>query len=252
MFQALFTMTTLHTANLPSTRKQFYSITQTDTESVLQYTSRVDIIVATMATLGEPVSSGAWIYALGHGLRSQYKESKDGISYNKDGYETVLKVKTKIWSEDAILKDKRSDKQDQLSSASVKDEIALKVAATQPPSPTPPVDSAQFTKGKNGKNNNKGGPRGQRFWNNGTQWSPDNTWQQQPVWPSPPSNNSRSPPLQKGGKGWIMNQWQQQPTSLPLANDTQWPPPYPKGKGSITPKKQLWCDFHQAYGHSTD
>jgi hypothetical protein len=60
MFQALFTMTTHHSANLPSTRKQFYyEIAQKDTESVLQYTSRVDIIVATMAKLGEQVSSGA-------------------------------------------------------------------------------------------------------------------------------------------------------------------------------------------------
>jgi hypothetical protein len=30
------------------------------------------------------------------------------------------------------------------------------------------------------------------------------------------------------------------------------PPPSTKGKGSPIPKKQLWCDYHQAYGHSTD
>ena len=109
MFQSLFTMTTLHTANLPGVRKQFYDISQTATETVLEYTSRVDIIVATMAKLGEQVSPGAWIYALGHGLRSEYQDTKDGILYNKKGYETVLSVKTKILSEEAILKDKRAD-----------------------------------------------------------------------------------------------------------------------------------------------
>ena len=94
MFQSLFTMTTLHTANLPGVRKQFYDISQTATESVLEYSSRVDIIVATMAKLGEQVSPGAWIYALGNGLRPEYRDTKDGIFYNKKGYATVLSVKT--------------------------------------------------------------------------------------------------------------------------------------------------------------
>jgi hypothetical protein len=42
----------------------------------LTYTSRVDIIVATMAKLREQVSQGAWIYALGNGLRAEYKDTK--------------------------------------------------------------------------------------------------------------------------------------------------------------------------------
>jgi hypothetical protein len=83
MFQSLFTMTTLHSANLPSMRKQFHDIAQKDTESVLQYTARVDIIVATIAKLGEQVSPGAWIYALGHGLRSEYKDTKDPLQQNR-------------------------------------------------------------------------------------------------------------------------------------------------------------------------
>jgi hypothetical protein len=57
MFQSLFTMTTHHSANLPSTRKQFYEIAQKDTESVLQCTSRVDIIVATVDTSATSTSS---------------------------------------------------------------------------------------------------------------------------------------------------------------------------------------------------
>ncbi len=108
MFQAHFTMTIHHTANLPSMRKQFHDITQTDAETVLKYTSRVDIIVATMAKLGEQVPPGAWIYALGNGLRAEYTDTKDGILYSKDGYENVLSVKSKILSEEAILKDKRA------------------------------------------------------------------------------------------------------------------------------------------------
>jgi hypothetical protein len=162
MFQSLFTMTTLHTANLPGVRKQFYDFSQTATETVLEYSSRVDIIVATMAKLGEQVSPGAWIYALGHGLRSEYKDTKDGILYNKKGYETVLSVKTKILSEEAILKDKRADlKKEQQTQQVLNDEIAMKLAASKPAVNNPTTDSAHFTKGKGGK---KGNPKGQRQW----------------------------------------------------------------------------------------
>jgi hypothetical protein len=162
MFQSLFTMTTLHTANLPGMRKQFYDISQSATETVLEYTSRVDIIVANMAKLGEQVSPGAWIYALGHGLRSEYKDTKDGILYNKKGYETVLYVKTKILSEEAILKDKRAEiKREQLSQQAIDAEIAMKVAASKPVLKEPSPEKVQFTKGKDGKN---GSPKGQRQW----------------------------------------------------------------------------------------
>ncbi len=69
MFQAMFTMTNLHQASLPTVRAEFYAISQRENESILKYTTRVDIIVATMAKLSERVSTGAWIYALGKGLR---------------------------------------------------------------------------------------------------------------------------------------------------------------------------------------
>ncbi len=95
-FQALFTMTNLHQASLPTVRAEFYAITQKENEKVLQYTSRVDITVATLAKLGEKISTGAWIYALGNGLKAEYKECKDGIAYNKPGYDTVLSVNTKL------------------------------------------------------------------------------------------------------------------------------------------------------------
>ncbi len=93
MFQTLFSMTNLHQASLPTVRAEFYSIAQKDKETILAYSSRVDIIVSTMSKLGERVSTGAWIYALGNGLRTEFKESKDGILYNKDGFNTVMKVK---------------------------------------------------------------------------------------------------------------------------------------------------------------
>ncbi len=64
MFQGQFTMTNLHQASLPTVRVDFYAITQGETESILAYTSRVDVIVATLAKLGERVSNGAWIHAL--------------------------------------------------------------------------------------------------------------------------------------------------------------------------------------------
>jgi hypothetical protein len=59
MFQTMFTMTNLHQASLPTVRAEFYAIAQKESESILQYTSRVDVIVATMAKLGERVSTGA-------------------------------------------------------------------------------------------------------------------------------------------------------------------------------------------------
>ncbi len=58
MFQGLFTMTNLHQASLPTIRAAFHAITQHENESILAYTSRVDIIVATLAKLGEKVSTG--------------------------------------------------------------------------------------------------------------------------------------------------------------------------------------------------
>ena len=104
----MFTMTNLHQASLPTVRAEFYAISQRENESILKYTARVDVIVATMAKLGERISTGAWIYALGNGLRPEFKESKDGILYSKDGYNTVLKVKTKLQNEEAVLLAKKA------------------------------------------------------------------------------------------------------------------------------------------------
>jgi hypothetical protein len=58
MFHTMFSMTNLHQASLPTIRAEFYAITQKEGESILKYTSRVDVIVATMAKLGERISPG--------------------------------------------------------------------------------------------------------------------------------------------------------------------------------------------------
>jgi hypothetical protein len=90
-----------------------------------------------MAKLGERVSTGAWIYALGNGLRAEFKESKDGIMYNKDGFNTVMSVKTKLLHEEAILTSKLKHKDNKkvsfastLGETEKDDEIAL-VSALQ-------------------------------------------------------------------------------------------------------------------------
>jgi hypothetical protein len=103
MFQTMFSMTNLHQASLPTVRAEFYAIAQLENESILKYTSRVDVIVATMAKLGERVSTGAWIYALGNGLRPEFKECTAGILHSKDGFGTVMLVKTRLQSEEAVL-----------------------------------------------------------------------------------------------------------------------------------------------------
>ena len=129
MFQSLFTMTTHHIANLPTMRKQLHDVIQGETEKALAYTSRIDIIVATMAKLGEQVSTGQWIHALGNGLREEYKDTKDGILYSKEGYNSVLFVKLKIFNEEEILKDKRaSNAKSLLTQKIAHDEIAMKLA----------------------------------------------------------------------------------------------------------------------------
>ncbi len=191
-------------------------------ETVLEYTSRVDIIAATMAKLGEQVSPGAWIYALSNGLRLEYTDTKDGILYSKDGYATVLSVKSKILSEEAILKDKRATtKKALLSQKTTDDEIAMILAASTPAIIKPAVDQAHFHKGKHGK---PGGTTGQRQW--AAQPGSQDNWGN---WKHPPS-------------------WE------PPAYEPSWPiSPYKgKGKGKQHPKPQLWCGIHQAYGHSTD
>ena len=179
-----------------------------------------------MAKLGERVSSSAWIYALGNGLRAEFKESKDGVLYSKPGYQTVLEVKNKLLSEEAVLS---SQSQKTSTTHSHDDEIALSTLKPQNPKKsslkktdktvtfTPPpepetesnsalTDKALWLKGKRGKQTTKGKGKAQPG-----SW--DRTWTPEPTWSPPSKGKGRS-------KGWDR-------------------PP-------------LWCDFHQCYGHSTD
>jgi hypothetical protein len=240
MFNSQFNMTNLHQASLPTVRAEFYSILQRENESILKYSSRVDTIVSTMAKLGERVSSGAWIYALGNGLiRPEFKESKDGILYSKDGYGTVMSVKTKLLSEEAVLNSK--SKKDNIANTSKDtekdDEIALASLKLTDKSKKSPIktpddskDQSLFIKGKGGKGSpkGKGNPKGK--------WR-DPTWEH--TWPSwSPTANATEP--QHGS--WAT-------------------PSKGKGKGKDRGKAErekgfdsqsLWCDIHQKYGHSTD
>ncbi len=183
MFQGQFTMTNLHQASLPTVRIEFYAIIQKENESILAYASRVDIIVATLTKLRERVrvSTGAWIHALGNGLRDEYKECKDGILYNKTGYDgNVLSVKTKLISEEAVLAAKKKGAKEQTKSSKDKDdEIALKLQEAKITSDKvakEPKDKAPFTpKGKGGKGTSQGEnqQKGKRTWT-----EPEQNWNQ--------------------------------------------------------------------------
>ncbi len=221
MFQSIFTMTTRHAANLPSMRKQFHDIKQLEAESVLAYTSRVDLLVANMAKLGEQISTGMWIYTLGNGLRPEYKDTKDGILYSKDGYDSVILVKSKIQNEDAILKDSRVSSTVLQAQKVIHDEIAMKGVETKSPTTKSPKEQAQFHKGKDGK---KGGLKGQRQWVDNDQWT-----------------------------NWKPTYWDATPSSpWDSSNDQNWSSPLSKGKGKQPSCSTLWFEIHQAYGHSTD
>ena len=233
MFQGMFTMTNLHQASLPSVRADFYAIAQKENETILQYTSRVDITVATLAKLGEKISTGAWIYALGNGLHEEYKDCKHGILYNKPGFDTVMSVKTKLLSEEAVItsKNKKASTEHSKAVKEKEDEIALLALKTQESreanatnakdkSDTETKENAfLLVKGKGGKGKGKGKPNG------GSRWYAQD-WQQ---WGS--SNKADNP---------HSNPW-----TRPL-----------KGKGRGKAKgfdaQNLWCDIHQKYGHSTD
>ena len=184
---------------MPTVRAEFYAITQKEDESILKYPSRVDVIVATMAKLGEQVSTGAWIYALGNGLRTEFRECKDGILYNKDGFSTVMSVKTKLFSEEAVLTSQsKKASLAPLPTKTTDDEIALVSKKTKdnkkhpttkiPTAPQPAatteateeplgsLDKALWLKVKGGKGNpnGKGHPKGKNRWHApDQQWSPE-------------------------------------------------------------------------------
>ena len=233
MFQGMFTMTNLHQASLPSVRADFYAIAQKENETILQYTSRVDITVATLAKLGEKISTGAWIYALGNGLHEEYKDCKHGILYNKPGFDTVMSVKTKLLSEEAVItsKNKKASTEHSKAVKEKEDEIALLAFKTQESreanatnakdkSDTETKENAfLLVKGKGGKGKGKGKPNG------GSRWYAQD-WQQWGLLNKAdnPHSNPWTRPLKGKGRG--------------------------KAKGFDA--QNLWCDIHQKYGHSTD
>jgi hypothetical protein len=164
----------------------------------------------------------------------EYKESKDGILYNKPGFDNVLSVKTKLLSEEAVLTSKNKKATDHIKATKEKDdEIAMKLQELKistdkknkesKESNKDSNDKSLMLKGKGGKGQPKGkggGTKGRNTWNESSQWPTR--------WSSPEASST--------------NQY------------ANWQPPA-KGKGYVKPKvdpSTLWCDLHQAYGHSTD
>jgi hypothetical protein len=255
----MFSMTNLHQASLPTVRAEFYAITHKEGESILKYTSRVDVIVATMAKLGERISTGAWIYALGNGLRTEFKECKDGILYNKDGFGTVMSVKTKLLSEEAVLTSQsKKVSLAPLPSTTTDDEIALVLKKskdnkrhttpkTQPvamPEATeaPPLssDTALWTTGKGGKGKDK--PKGKNHWGAHTQpWNTE--WTQ---WTQPPKGKGRGK-----GNGGPEQFWCE--ICSRSGHSTGWCYDNPKRTGGKPPSyEELWCDTCNRSGHTSN
>jgi len=191
-------MTNLHQASLPTMRAAFHAITQKEHETILAYTSRVDVIVATLAKLGEKVSTGLWIFTLGNGLRPDFKKCKDGILYNEKGFDSVLSVKQLLISEEAVLiSQNKQHHQQAISKKTSDDEIALKLQETKiskqiiksaAKEAKDKADSASkdkadkdkiavdnallFIKGKGGKGQPKGRDNSWNAWNeNDLQWN---------------------------------------------------------------------------------
>ena len=243
MFQASFSMTNLHEASLPTVRQEFYAIKQKEGETVLKYASRVDVIVATLSKLHESVSTGAWIYALGNGLRSEFVESKSGVLYNKMGYDTVISVKKKILSEEAVLSSQTKSSSDQTKRAKeMDDEIALKLKESKELKEV----KEQLSLMLKGKGSNKGSSsnKGKRKWNEAEQpWK----WNQQTTW----DDNKWNKPDKGKGNGW--NDWNQPNQDWNQPNQDKG-----KGRGKSSSKGKgfdtnlLWCEIHQKHGHSTD
>jgi hypothetical protein len=137
------------------------------------------------------------------------KESKDGILYSKDGYGTVMSVKTKLLSEEAVLNSK--SKKDNIATTSNEtekgDEIALASLkltdkTKKSPAKTPDDSKGQslFNKGTGGKGSpkGKGHPKGKwrdpTWENTWTDWSPTaNTIE--------PQYGAWAPPSKGKGKG---------------------------------------------------
>jgi hypothetical protein len=256
MFHTVFSMTNLHQASLPTVRAEFYAINQKEGESILKYTSRVDVIVATMAKLGERIPPGAWIYALGNGLRAEFRECKDGILYNKDGFGSVMSVKLRLISEEAVLTS-QTKKAPTVPPPikTIDDEIAL-VATTKrdlkklttPPTATTETpgdtsaspDTAFWMRGKGGKNDTKGKGRSKsknRWVAHEHQWNHD--WTQ---WSQPSKGKGRG----KGEPFWC-------DICSRAGHSTDWCYDNPnRSGGKPLPYDELWCDTCNRSGHTSN
>ena len=103
MFQSIFLQKSKDQANLPKALSNFNSIKMEKKESAKDYIARVDMAVSDLAILNERVSINSRLFTMANGLRKEFKESKNGILFSRDGYHSILEVKATILKEETIM-----------------------------------------------------------------------------------------------------------------------------------------------------
>ena len=102
LFQSIFLNKSRDQANLPRALTNFNTIKMEKKELAKDYIARVDLAVSELALLGEKVSLNSWLFTLANGLRSEYKNCKNGVLFGEQDYRTILEVKSKILKEETI------------------------------------------------------------------------------------------------------------------------------------------------------
>jgi hypothetical protein len=102
LFQSIFLNKNKDQANLPRALSNFHTIKMEKKELAKDYIARVDLAVSDLALLGEKVSLNSWLFTLANGLRSEYKNCKNGVLFSDPEYRTILEVKSKILKEETI------------------------------------------------------------------------------------------------------------------------------------------------------
>jgi hypothetical protein len=96
LFQSIFLHKGKDTANLPKALSTFNTLKMEKKESAKDCIARVDMAVSDLALLNERVSVNLRLFTMANGLRKKFVECKNGILFNKDGYQTILEVKAAI------------------------------------------------------------------------------------------------------------------------------------------------------------
>ena len=102
LFQSIFLHKSKDTANLPKALLTFNTLKMEKKESAKDFIARVDMAVSDLALLNERVSINSRLFTMANGLRKEFAECKNGILFNKIGYQTILEVKAAILKEETI------------------------------------------------------------------------------------------------------------------------------------------------------